>query len=299
MKKIIKIVLALTIILSGLYSCTDESTFRNPSHFGLEKTGAFPKLKDELQKTIGVNALDELVYSFTVIDPNNSIQEYDLKISATLSGSQTELFDANTTTSFPASFSFTAQQIADILGVSVSDFNFGDSFHFTGSCISKNGLVYDATTNTDPTLLTPGYRNAFDFSFTVLCPNGPTIDDLVGIWSITADDFDIVIDDGIFEIVAGPGADQVTFIDPFGHYDVNTGEHYNIIMDFDTVDQTGHFDRQDSWDTAIYGLSYGTGRNEGDGTIFTCIGNGFMSFTFEYTVDAGSFGSYDMEFTKL
>jgi hypothetical protein len=300
MKTIIKNILVFAILLGSIYSCTDESTFRNPVHHDLSKDGAFPKLQDELQETVGVSSLDQLVYNFTVIDPNNSIASYDLKLSATLNGSSTPEYDVATVTSFPANFSFTAQDFADILQVNVSDFSFGDSFHFTGSAISsKNGLLYDAVTNTEPTLLTPGYRNAFDFSFTVLCPNGPTVDDIVGVWAITSDDFGIVIDDGIFQVVAGPGDNQVTFIDPFGHYNLNTGDHFDIVMDIDTENHKGYFARQDSWDSGIYGLPYGIGRNEGEGTIFNCIGNGFMKFTFQYTVDAGSFGSYGMEFTKL
>lgn len=299
MKAIIKIVLTFALLLSVIYSCTDESTFRNPVHYVVEKTGAFPKLKDDLQETVGVNSLGELSYSFTVTDPNNSIKSYDLKVSATLNGSQTPLFDVATVTEFPATFTFTAQEFADLLQVEVTDFSFGDSFHFTGSCFNKEDVFYDATTNTDVTLLTPGYRNAFQFSFTVLCPNGPTVEDLVGTWAITADDFDIVIDDGIFDIVAGPGENQVTLIDPFGHYNVETGEHFNVIMDIETENHKGIISRQDSWDTAIYGLPYGIGRVEGEGTIFNCIGNGFMKFSNTYTVDAGSFGTYGMEFTKL
>jgi len=297
MKNIYKFTLLIVVILFSITSCTDEETFRNPVHYKLEKTGAFPKFVNPIETAVGVDLISNLEYSFSVYDPNNSIKSYDLKIYAVIGGTQTAVKDVSVTTSFPSDFNFSIQEMADILEVSVDDFSFGDSIGFVGSCISKSGIFYDATTNTENTLNAPGYNSAFGFAFTILCPGEVMPQDLEGVWTITLDDFGVVLDNGVFQVIQGPDANQITLIDPFGHVNLATGNSFNVVMDI-TGPSAGHIEVQDSWDSGAYGLTYGIGRIAGDGTIFKCVGNGFMTFEFNYTVDAGSFGSFAMEFTK-
>lgn len=317
--KNIKNRLSFLIIISLLLNI-NTSCSSDESDFGgfLSREGAFPKFETVPPSAVGVDTLEDLTYSFTVTDVNGSMDSYTLNLSANLGGSQTAVFEVSTTTSFPAEFNFTATDLATILGVTTADFDFGDTFYFTASAVNNDGVLYDSSplnysnngdedpstntigggnTTSDLVNANAGYGQAFVFNFIVLCPGETTSTDLVGLWQITSDDFGVVLDNGVFEIVDGPGVNQVTLLDPFAHVDPVNGNSYNVIMDIDG--STGTVNKQDSWDSGAYGLSYGIGRIDGSGLIFTCVGNGFMSFDFQYTVDAGSFGTFNMQFTKL
>lgn len=300
MKKYIKIISIVSFLaIISLISCTDESTFKNPIHYDLLKTGAFPKLKVPAPSTIGASTVNDIDYSFTVIDINNSIDTYSLQVAATLNGIDTPFYDVETVNSFPADFSFNSQELSDLLGVPSSNFNFGDTFKFRGSCISKDGIAYDVNSNTSAALYTTGYDSAFQFEFVLACPGELSVNDLVGVWAITVDDFGVVLDDGMFQMIAGPGDNQLTLIDPFGHVDLS-GSPFNVVMDIDPSTSTASISTQDSWNSAAYDLAYGIGRITGsEANVFNCVGNGSIDFTFNYTVDAGSFGSERMVFTKL
>lgn len=300
MKKYIKIIPVLSLLMISLLSCIDESTFKNPVHHDLLKTGAFPKLKDPAPSTIGAETVNDINYSFTVIDINNSIDTYSLQVAATINGIDTPFYDVETVNSFPADFSFNSQKLSDLLGVPASNFNFGDTFKFRGSCVSKDGIAYDINTNTSTALYTTGYDSAFLFDFVLACPGEPSVSDLTGTWTITIDDFGVVLGSGgTFEMIAGPGENQLTLIDPFGHVDLS-GNPFNVVMDIDPATSTASISTQDSWNSAAYGLEYGIGRITGSGAnVFNCVGNGSINFNFNYTVDAGSFGTYNMVFTKL
>ena len=82
--------------------------------------------------------------------------------------------------------------------------------------------------------------------------------------------------DGIFEIIEGPGENQVTAIDIFDHPNP-AGGFYDVIFDVDYSTGSIAVSRQDAWHCDNFGCAFGTGRIEGNGTAFNCIGNGNLN----------------------
>lgn len=104
------------------------------------------------------------------------------------------------------------------------------------------------------------------------------------------------------EVIAGPGADQITIIDPF-KFDENYGSGpYPVVV---TVDPAGYIfadvEKQaichfDSTSDPIWDWGYGEGRVEGGGLCLSCIG--VIDLAWELTVDAGSFGTFGYTLNK-
>lgn len=304
------------IFLVIISSCTDSEKDKFDN---FEDKGAFPKFAEENPPaTVGVIDINDLVYSFEIIDANNTISLYDLDLYATIAGVPTDTVNVQEVTSFPVSMTFTANDLAALLGIEVSDISFGDNFFFTATATNNEGVEYGGTERldfddlgdddpsnfeligqgvTDDLLDEEGYRQAFEFDFIILCPDPFTSEDLVGTWEITVDPFGTFLGEGKFVIVAGPGENQVTMLDVFEHPDPdNGGEPFDVIIDFDPVTGAASVAKQAAWHCDNFGCGFGQGRIEGDGFIFECIG--LMKFNFEHTVDLGSFGTYPMDMVK-
>ena len=183
MKKIIYILTALAIFI-GIYACTDESTFNNPTIHDLAK-GGFVKFSGDKPDGI-VFEPQNIVYSGEIIDANNNLSSYTLALKATIAGTSYFINNYATYTKFPATLSITSQQIADAAGVSVNDLGFGDLFTFTGIATTVDGRVFngertefDTETgiigkgNTEATLEVASYFNAMKIVMAVACPPSP------------------------------------------------------------------------------------------------------------------------------
>tara|TARA_B110000967_G_scaffold150233_1_gene154056 strand:+ start:5099 stop:5746 length:648 start_codon:yes stop_codon:yes gene_type:complete len=208
-------------------------------------------------------------------------------------------------TSFPPTVTITAQDFATALGVEIGNIGFGDSFKFRGTATNNQGTVYnyerlafdeDTLTltggnNSDDYLDQAGYRNAFIFEFSIACP-GYDSSTVAGTYLITVDDFEGIIDDGVFDIIEGPGVNQFTMINFYGH-----PEMYNVIIDIDPNTGDINVERQAAWHCDNFGCGFGEGRVDGVGLAFTCVGA--LTFNLEHTVDAGSFGSYALKAEKM
>lgn len=293
------IIATLGIFIS---SCEDDKkNFLND----FEK-GGFVRFSEPFPAVVGVNAPANLVLTFTVEAPDENVVSYTMEVSAVLSGVEVGPFPIGTeVTSFPATIKLTAQNFAEALGIDVSDINFGDTFSFIATSVNNKGVEYSGEridfdtnskvisggNNSNDLLDQDGYRNAFIFSFSIACPTYNAVN-VPGTYKITVDDFEGFLDDGVFQIIAGPGANQFTMVDIFGH-----PEMYNIIINIDP--NTGNITvaKQAAWNCANFGCDFGVGSVNGTGLAFTCIGT--MTFFLEHTVSAGSFGSYALKVKKL
>ncbi len=299
---------ALAAVL--LNSCTEQHAVSLDKWESL-KPGANVYFEEQPPAVVGVNSIADLTYTATVLDPTGRVASYELQVHADLSATanvRTHTGTLGTYTTFPLEIEYGATDLAQAVGMTVDSISFGDSFYFSGIVTDDEGNEYYAG---DPSLEveiegndtvyvfdgggsineiyydpTTGYRNAFQFQFTIGCPeNTMNIDDLVGTWAITVDDFDTYLHDGTFEMIKGPGENQVTCVDWFGH-----PEAYDVVLTLDPATNAITVDRQPAWHCDNWGCGYGEGSVDGGGTMFQCAG--FMSLTLEHTVAAGSFGSY-------
>lgn len=125
-------------------------------------------------------------------------------------------------------------------------------------------------------------------------------DDTVGTWTITQDDFGSSVGDNTFEVIAGPGENQVTMINPFDHVNPDTGQgDYDIIIDIAPNSGSASIAKQAAWHCDNFGCGFGEGsiNSDGNGKVLSCAGT--MEFDLKHTVSAGSFGTYAFKASKI
>lgn len=119
-----------------------------------------------------------------------------------------------------------------------------------------------------------------------------------GTYQITRDDFGIALD-STFEIIEGPGTNQFTLVDILGHPDPdNGGAPFEVIMEVNPDTGVAAIARQPTWHCDNIGCGFGQGRINGNGLALTCIDE-IQFNAVQYTVDAGSFGSFALFFEKI
>ncbi|MDT0642321.1 hypothetical protein RM553_05695 [Zunongwangia sp. F363] len=149
--------------------------------------------------------------------------------------------------------------------------------------------------SSDADIVINGKNDELSVLLAYACPF--KIEDYEGTYIATTDQFGIYTGDPVpFEVVAGPGENQITLQNVAGH-----PEEYDVVVDVDP--ETGNLTvpYQPALNTNNIGYSYGELRWEGSGSSSAspgnCIGN--LDITSAYTVDAGSFGSYRTVFEKV
>jgi hypothetical protein len=232
MKKHIKLLLfifSLAVTFSYV-SCTDENKFTNPITYGLEN-GAFATFQNATPEAAYPDPL-QINFSDQILDPNQTMSNYSVKLIANLSGNITVVEDFFTATSFPAAMNFNSESLATALGIEVTDISFGDTFNFVatatredGTEFSGNAPTFDEDTltisggNTEPTLQTATYKSAMLFNFIIACPFVQA--DMIGTYTVVDADGFHVSGGGssgageTFEIIAGPNPDEIILLNPF------------------------------------------------------------------------------------
>lgn len=123
------------------------------------------------------------------------------------------------------------------------------------------------------------------------------IEDYEGIYLATTDEFGIYIGQPApFEVVAGPGENQITLINVAAH-----PEAYDVVIDVNPANGNLTIPRQPVLNYNNFGVTqYGELSWEGTGTSTTISGAciGVLEMTNGYFVAAGTFGQYKTVFTK-
>lgn len=133
-------------ILTGLLIVSCEDDDKNNLNDFID-TGGFVRFESvNPPVVVGVSDVSEVTYAFDLIDGNGTAAMYDLDLYANLSGTVTDTVDVQDISSFPASLSFNADDLASLLGVTVADLNFGDQFFFTGTVTTDAGVEYRGST---------------------------------------------------------------------------------------------------------------------------------------------------------
>jgi len=281
MKKVIYIITGIFLI--GFFSCNKESLLINNL-----KEGAFVYFTHEPNAVLGINSIQELNFSGE-LNSTESVASYELKVFGTLAvlnGGNTDTVTMGTYNSFPVTLDISADDFVSLLDSikDVNDINFGDSFTFIGSLTDVEGNVYYGKapeveyTETDTTFVANGltneevfdrangYKDGFDFGFTIGCPpNSFNADEIAGTWTEEANLFkDILgIPYGTVTIVAGPEENQITFING----DIPDAGSEDLIIEVDP-ETNGIFYAGSPDAVHAFGVVYGGV----EGTIFGCAG---------------------------
>ncbi len=285
-----------------LFSCSEEDKDPIPFTFN---DGGWVKFQEAPNFALDVSDLNDALFASTIIDPVGNISSYQIDVIANVGGTIRDTVPFRTITSFPATFNVTPQDLATALGINVNQLSGGDSFKFLGTVTTTDGRVYDYRTPaysnaagfngglTHPTLLSaPGFRNALNFTINFVCPFNAAAS--AGTYRIVRDDFDTSAGDDIFEVVAGPGENQVTMVNPFDHTNPATGQQdYRVIINVNPNTGIANVATQQAWHCVNFGCGFGVASVTSSGSsnfVFSCSGS--ISLFLQHTVAAGSFGSY-------
>jgi hypothetical protein len=186
------------------------------------------------------------------------------------------------------------------LGLTLDDLGGGDLFNVYNEVIMNDGRVYPDTlefgdeefVNVENSFFTAAGTTSFTstLTFAVLCPF--VTEDAVGTYTITTDEAEVFWEADYEPVaVAGPGPNQVTFKNLFGH-----PQNYDIVVDVDPETAVATVSKQTAWDSDNFGFGLGEATVEGQGVFFSCTG--FITVDLDHSVAAGSFGVYKLELTK-
>lgn len=138
-----------------------------------------------------------------------------------------------------------------------------------------------------------------NLGLTIQCPE-VDLSVIPGTYTILSDGFGTSVGDDQFEIIAGPGENEFTMVDPFDHPNPAAGgAAYNVVFSVNPTSGSVTVARQGAWHYSNFAASpaYGEGRVQGTGQALTCIE--LINFSLRHTVDAGSFGTYGLTIQKM
>jgi len=286
MKKNVYILLSMLVFSFAFVACEDEDKEAFNFHSQSENLAPYVRVINN-SPIIDATALATAGFEGVVSAPANNVASWDLSVTK-VPGNATASPLASIT-SFPSDVNITGAEIAAALGISIADMAAGDQLVFTATSTGTDGTTLSFAELAGDLSGQPEQRQAYNFSSFLGCP-AFTAADLVGMWAITTDGFGgMCIDDCVFEIVTGPGENQVTFLDMFDHPALGGGQ-YDVILDFDPATGNASIATQPAWDSGQLGYGYGQGFADGSGFAFACAD--LITMTLRYTVGLGSFGQY-------
>ncbi len=156
---------------------------------------------------------------------------------------------------------------------------------------AADGVVVLELVSVENAEILEGSIDELTLGLNVQCPE-VDMASIPGNYAITYDGFGTYIDEGEFEIVAGPGENEFTMLNPFGH-----PENYDVVFSVNPETGAVTVAKQAAWHCANFGCAYGEGRVQGPGQALTCIEQ--IDFNLTHTVDAGSFGTYALQINKI
>ena len=301
MKRIVYLFLMATVGLV-IFSCEEQS------EYGLEES----KKGFNLRMSPDVGSFDLSVgdpeINFNLLTDVKTIEKITIYVDLNQFGSDGptsramlkeipgDVFGNSPSASVPIKLS----EFVGAVGLTLDDLAGGDIFTIYNQVHLTDGRVYPDTlqlgdneyVNLENSFFTAAATTSFTgtMSLPVLCPFVTA--EAVGTYRITRDDLEVAYDPAHEpEVIAGPGPNQVTFVNLLGH-----PEGYDIIVDVNPVTDVATVTKQVAWNSANFGLPYGEATIEGGGFYFSCTG--FITLDLEHVVSAGSFQTHKLELTK-
>ncbi len=278
------------ILIAGLFIAGCESDYVPPHEQGLDA----PFVQWVTSPVFSV-ILGEGTPKFTgeLRAPSDNVTEYNVYVglSNTASGDVPSTY-VKTMSTLPGTLEITVDEIASALGVSVDDIVPGTIANIEATTKREGDDTEFTSADLNGDMFNPAMKQAFQYSIFFVCSWVQA--EAVGEYTITRDDFASSLDpEAVIQCVAGPGDNEVTFIDLFRH-----PEAYDVVVTLDDTDfAAASILKQPAWHCDNFGCPYGEGRIEGTGGVyFGCTG--FLTIDVEHTVDLGSFGVYRLELSK-
>ena len=222
---------------------------------------------------VDATLLDGVVYSGVLDDPADNVASWDVQIRKIRGADTIPYAPLATITSFPADFDLTGQDIADALGIPVSEIQPGDNIEFNAVSTGTDGGTLEFADLGPDLFGQPEQRQAYFFNAFVACPF--IQDDIVGTYDVTQNRFsDVFAPLGFFnvqpttvEIIAGPDANSYIVVG--GPMPLDGGEDMIINVNPSTGQVSAGNSNAVHFDNAAAGFgTYGSIT----GFTFSCVG---------------------------
>jgi len=206
--KSIKIFSVLLAIIS-LVACEDEDKSPLFVHTDSSNNAVFVTLE---QETLVIDFTNpSTTYDFVIDAPSSNVAEYKIELTRTSGGVVSDTVSVTSVNTIPASFSYTADDLAGFFGVASSDLEAGDRFDFIGTATGTNGAITNFQ-NLNGDSRGPGQFQGFNHTTFLSCPFNPS--EIAGTYAIQEGGTAGIYAVGdTFEVVAGPGPEQYSIVD--------------------------------------------------------------------------------------
>ncbi|MBS7785690.1 hypothetical protein KIH23_00140 [Flavobacterium sp. CYK-55] len=168
-----RFIVIFSILSLGLLSCEkDQSLDPRPVQVGgpymrLDITSKVLKTKGPGTNNFTDQEVQDSYFGGLLTDPSGKVVQYKLYVKRRDSyGVGGEFKFVKEITSFPTELKVTQQEIADALGLSVSDLVFGDEYYFYAEAFDSVGKRSDYYSLSTTVQTAPGMKQAFRFRTT-------------------------------------------------------------------------------------------------------------------------------------
>ncbi len=202
-------ILAIIMAVIAVIACEEDE--KNPLfvHNDSGNDGTFVTLT---QETLVIDFTNpSTTYDFTIDSPSSNVSEYQIELTRESAGVVSDTVFVETVSTLPAKFSYTAEDLAGFLGLTVDDLAAGDRFDFIGTATGADGETANFQ-NLSGDARGPGQFQGFNHTTFLSCPFNPA--EIPGTYAVQdGGDAGIYGVGDTFEVIAGPGVDQYSIVD--------------------------------------------------------------------------------------
>lgn len=202
----------LTVFASSLFiSCEEDD--KDPLVIDEDAANIAPYVRIVVSTpVVDATQLDGVVYSGVLDDPSDNVSSWEVQIRKIRGADTIPYAPLVTINSFPSDFDLTGQDIADALGIPVSEIQPGDNIEFNAVSTGTDGGTL-AFEDLGPDLFgQPEQRQAYFFNVFVACPFIQS--EIIGTYDVTQHRFDAFFgaQPATREVIAGPDENSYTII---------------------------------------------------------------------------------------
>lgn len=280
MKKLIQYSFIFILAIS-MFACKEDAEKFAIGMEGLDQGGAMPVATFHSERDFNFGDLNNSKISFTAdVSTVGKFGKFkSLVISKSYNGSAKKVFMTIPAAELPKKIEITPAIAAEGFRT-LSQIEGGDAIRFSFMVeFDEPGFSFNGT----------AISEAFpDFTSNFLCPaNTFKAQDMAGTYIITDEKF-VEVEGEEVVLTAGPGQNQLTINDPY-KFKAHGNYNYKVILTVDPITNQITVDKQEAWDTAVFGMAYGIASVSGTGTAFPCANS--IALSLNHTVSAGSFGT--------
>lgn len=183
-----------------------------------------------------------------------------------------------------------AQEIADALGISLTDFNPGDVYTIYTEVVTTKGVKFTINNANADLAGGPAIAAVFLFKGTVFCAYDPATTDNVQ-YEVVNDDWADFQPGDVITVINGPAANQITLQGVYA----TTINHKDLVVDISPDNGAATIESQVNG--TYPGFPYGDISASGDGFIFSC--QGIINLNISLDVSLGNLGVVNLKLRKL